>query len=159
MKALRTVGLLMVFVQIHAVAGTQQTNQSVYAAVPKHLRSRLDARLQLVVEYTRDKKPDKLYDLFSSEHLADLKSIERINDKSQYVLAIRRLGSANMDVVDFSPLSTIKLVTRRIDRAYVIFGWVKFRVNGKVVQDKGSIVASWKNGEWYFSEFGIEIDE
>ena len=126
----------------------------VYAPVPLRLRPRLDERLRLYVGLERTRQYEKLYDLFSESYLTHLKTFHR-GSKSEYVTSRRGMVEAGLRVVDFTPTST----QRTGDGAYIIYGRMKSRWGGSFQEDKASVEARRQNGEWYFSELSVEIEQ
>jgi hypothetical protein len=144
--------LLMSVTSLSGFAAGQGGKFNVYSPVPRHLRPGLDVRLKLYVELERTGQFEKLYEIFSDSYVAHLKTFNR-GGMSEYVPFEKGLGKSRMEVVDFTPTSTKRVV----GGVYVIFGRIKSRWGERFHEDKGSIEARRQNGEWYFSELGIEV--
>jgi hypothetical protein len=136
-----------------AAAG-QGGDISVYAPIPQRLRPSLDSRLKLYVELDGAGEFERLYDLFSGAHIVHLKTFNR-GSKTEYVAFQRSLGEARLAPAGFTPTSTKKVA----DGVYIIFGSIKSRWGEKFREEKGSIEARRENGDWYFSEFGVEVED
>jgi hypothetical protein len=135
-----------------AAAG-QGGDFSAYAPIHQRLRPSLDSRLKLYVELDGAGEFERLYDLFSGAYIAHLKTFDR-GSKTKYAAFQRGLGEARLAPASFTSTSTKKLA----DGVYIIFGSIKSRWGEKLREEKGSIEVR-QNGDWYFSEFGVEVDD
>jgi len=127
---------------------------SLYAPVPQRLRPSLDSRLKLYVELERAEQFERLYDLFSEEYITHLKTLN-CGSKSEYVASERGAGRYRMVVAGFTPTSTQRVSVG----VYIIFGRIKSPVGERLIEYKGSIKARRQDGDWYFSELGVEVDD
>ena len=137
-------------------AAGQTSNLKVYAPVPKQLRRQLNERLKLYVEYVRRQQYERLYDLFSEQYVAHMRSIDKDRaSKEGYVRFSESLKDRQYRLVEFIPTAT----TKDAKNVYIIS--VRIRdlnpTINVIFEDKGAITAYWQNGEWYFSEHGIEV--
>lgn len=125
-----------------------------YSPVPVRLRQRLDERLKLLVEYERKHPYEKVYDLFSDTYLVHLKSLKR-GSKSEYIAFVNSYSKSIPEFIDF----VITSVEKKGDDSYVIQGSVKSRYHNEIYFNTGGLDARWQNGDWYFSELSIQIEE
>jgi len=139
----------------HPAGAAQRRDMKVYSPVPEDQRERLDERLRLYIGFERARRFDEVYDLLSPAYLASLRS-RGVADKSAYVKSLRDLGDAYLHIEDFTPYTT-KRAEHAAGDVYLIEGWVVSRWGKTVHRDKGSLEAHLVEGQWYFSELGLEI--
>ena len=136
-------------------AAGQTSNLKVYAPVPKHLRGQLNERLKLYAEYVRRQQYELLYDLFSERYVAYMRSIDKDRASKEGYVRFEESLDRRYRLVEFIPTATTK------DAKNVYSISVRIRefnpATNQIYEDKGSITAYWQNGQWYFSQHGIDV--
>lgn len=138
-----------VILMMVAAANAQSKVQKKFEAVPEHLRARLIERLELYVEYERNKQYEKLYDLLLESIEGPLKL-----DRETYVEASKRTIAKGYRSVllKFKAQWTLALALNDEDVVrYHIWGVAKVDDGEKIYVKQAAIEARWINGDWYFS--------
>lgn len=135
----------------HAVTETQVTGGSrkdVFDSVPESLRARLVERLNSLVRFQQTLQWDKLYELLYDTH--GLGKEEYIKEQRAYDRT-RSLGP-----FDFSPIEVTFISAQDY---WLISGCGLWRVKGRDKYLWTSIYAKSQNGDWYFTEAGLVVEE
>jgi hypothetical protein len=129
---------------------SQTKEQRVFADVPQHMRARLIERLNLYVEYDRNRQYEKLYDL-ALESTATPKQLDREALAKACITGIAK-GYRSV-LLRFKPIQIVDLsVENESVVRYHISGMSKeMDHRGRVYERQTAIEARWINGDWYLS--------
>jgi hypothetical protein len=127
----------------------QNPESQLYSSVPQQLRARLLERLDLYVEYQRNKKYDKLYDLFYDEAIA---TAFKGQDKAEFVAVYKKGDDQNKSVrlLAFAA-NRVEKVDEDGTEVYKIYGDAKLHEQGEAAEKHMVIRAKFQKGDWYFS--------
>ena len=144
---LQAVWCLLLAALLIVPAQGQTQEQQVFAEVPAPLRARLIDRMKLLFEYSRTQQWENLYDLL----------YEPTDSKEKYVEQNTRFSQqfGNNPILSFASKSATLLYPN--SGWWYIKGCAKQRKSGSIIQLEADVQARLKDGEWYFSGFGISI--
>ena len=125
----------------------QATGQEVFSPVPEAMRSRLNERLKLLVEYERKKQWGKEYDLLSQQ-------VTQGETKEDFVARLRTSDAEGegYKVQSFTPKYTTLIYKHR----WQVFGCVRVLHRGRTLTLNGEVAAILENGEWFFSQVSFD---
>lgn len=141
-----------------ASASGQVEDLNKFASVPAPIRDRLIERLNLYIEFDRTNQYGKKFDLFSEAYRTGT-----WKSKADYVKFSqdeeakgigRRLIAFNISSVESDSLNSL---AESDDRIFRINGVVKFRQGNKLKKKKWFLQARYQNGEWYFSDWLVNM--
>lgn len=126
----------------------QADDEDVFASVPTTLRARLVERLKLLIEYQRAQQWQKQYDLLSV-------AATQGDSREEHIARLNRVYAEGLGdiLIDFTPRAVTYGSGAPFDAA--IFGCVKLREKGRIVELHGSVEAYRENDDWFFSPIGV----
>lgn len=142
--------LLTVFFICLSLDGKTMAQENAFASVPDNLRARLIERLQLLVDYQRNRQWSNHYDLLVSD-ITDKISKENYI-KEQQRLDAEKLGDV---LVDFK-VQTATYATGAPFDVY-IRGCGVFRQGNRTVKLQSGLEAYREKGDWYFIRISPDV--
>ena len=126
-----------------------QEKEKVFAVVPEALRAQLMERLNLYVEYQKEKDYEKLYNLFSK---TTLERVFKGQSQKEFIDAFRKGDDARTSVriLDLT-VTKVEKTTKEGADLYNIYGNAKLCEHGELIDKQIVIGAQLENGNWYFS--------
>jgi hypothetical protein len=141
---------LILLCAISGLGGVQDNDQKAFASVPEAVRARLQERFQLLVLYETTEQWGLLYELLEQRYA---------KGKEAYIALRRRnsLSSAEKWIFSFVPEGAKEAASPKLAADYRIEGYAKVRERGCLVKRRGFVYAFLQNGDWYFSDFIVEL--
>jgi len=141
--------LALVFVGIGTVNSKVPENESppkdLYDAVPQDYRERLKQLVNQVIEFQKQRKWDKVYDLMSVPY--------RMESRDEFV----RNHTRTSRLIDFEVSDVVHSPTT--DNQWLVFGCAVFERNGKRKAWQSGITASLSDSKWSGSTVLISAGE
>ncbi|MCU1438926.1 MAG: hypothetical protein JWP66_2013, partial [Naasia sp.] len=123
----------------------EKTKQDAFADVSENMRKNLVERLNLFIEYQIAKDWNRAYGLLGEQYKQSIGgglSRERYLEKPSHLILKR-----------FTPKAAYLLLGTAEDGWWMIEGCGEFKGSGKL---KSQIEAYRQNGEWFFSDVGVQ---
>jgi len=143
---------IVVLLLFSSFAIGQKRASDPFATVPVSARSRLVARLKLLIKYQRELQWDKEFDLLSNLFVQG-----ENENKKKFVGTRKRYYRKRFisRLMDFNPRATTGPPALLDGGEWEIHGWGGWRVKGRRVSYDTSVIAVRQRGDWFFSEVSI----
>jgi hypothetical protein len=142
--------LVTVFLICISLNGKAIAQENTFASVPEHLRVRLVERLQLLVDYQRNRQWSNHYDLLVSD------ITDKIN-KENYVKEQERLNAKKLSdvLIGFKPQTAAYVIGAPYD--VLIKGCAEFQERNRIVKLQATVEAYQEKGDWYFTRVSADV--
>jgi len=149
-------GCLLLLITFSGLVYAQSEEKDVFAPVPESTRARLTERLKLLTEYERAGRWAEVYDMLISPWRGGKDMY--LSERKRMALELR---TPRQWFVDFTP--------QRVHNKYIYGSGVnaQWRIDGfATVRERGCLVRRWaavyiafRDNDWYFSDFLIELSK